>query len=278
LTSQVRGSVERDFYSDNAWDEDSWVKVIAVEYEQLTQRYPFSEKFQPLARKGELRLLDVGSGTGIFPSYLDKLLPADLVFVADFLDISEASLRLAEKRFQNLAHFRAARAIHGRIEDIPSLLSDQRYEVIWAIHSFTTVDIGKMKDVLCFLAGRLAPLGYLFFYQLTKTSAYQDLHDFYRSTHPNGKDVRRFMEFEDSAEILEQIGMPFEIHEFVFDHCVDATDTEILEKYLQKCVLDDSLDAVEFFSPLLPKYLDKKAGVYHFPQSVNLGVLRAPGN
>ncbi|MGH2581349.1 MAG: class I SAM-dependent methyltransferase [Anaerolineales bacterium] len=267
--------VEKGFYSNRVWDEDAWVKVISVEYEQLTQRYPFGEKFQSLAPKGKLRLLDVGSGTGIFPSYLDKLLPADLHFVTDFLDVAEASLQLSEMRFQNLVHFQAARAIHGRIEDIPKILPDQRYDVIWAIHSFTTVEIERMPDVFQRLIELLAPSGFLFFYQLTSRAAYQDLHDFYRTNHPNGRNAHPFMQYEDSVRILDDLGHSLETHEFFFDHSVDASDPELLEKYLQKCVLDDSLKTVEFFSPLLSRYLDRSTGVYRFPQSVNFGVLRA---
>jgi hypothetical protein len=268
----------KNYYSNKVWDEGAWVKVIAVEYEQLIKRYPFERKLSSLARKGEIRLLDVGSGTAIFPSFLDTALSDKIRLVTDMLDMSTASLDKATKRLEGLVHFRPRQQIKTRIEQTPEFFqgASQVYDVIWAIHSFTTVDVQRMPQVYAKLIDLIAPSGYLFIYQLAARSSYQVLHGYYRENNARGAERSPFMEYEDSERIFELLGHSLETHELSFEHKVDTSNRWLLEKYLQKCVLDDSLQAIEFFSELLPRYLDESSRTYRFPQCVNLGVVR-PG-
>ncbi len=80
--------------------------------------------------------------------------------------------------------------------------------------------------------------------------------------------MQRYMEYEDSARILDSLGVPYEVLPFQFDHEVSPGQPELLQNYLRKCVLDDSLDALKFFSDALPLY--RHDGGFRFPQTVNL--------
>ncbi len=64
------------------------------------------------------------------------------------------------------------------------------------------------------------------------------------------------------------------------DHVIDASDTAVLEGYLQRCLFDDTISLDEMLAaPVLGAYLasqfDRDAGVYRFHQEVDCVVLSA---
>jgi ubiquinone/menaquinone biosynthesis C-methylase UbiE len=264
----------KDFYSHSGWDESTWVDVIAIEYERLMQAFPFDKTLHSLSAKAPVKLLDIGCGTGIFPRFLDPSLSADTRLECDLLDISAESLRAAEKVFGDLAHFEVDELFNMSIEEMPQLLSpeNKRYEVIWAIHSFTTVDQSQMKTVFEHIRRLLATGGYFFIYQLAAESSYQALHQHYAEASGLSAPTNPYMQFEDSLQLLDEIAWPTEVHEQTFPHRVPKADLDTLEAYLQKVVLDDSINAIELFGDFLDNY--SEADEYVFPQKVNLIVLR----
>lgn len=261
----------KHYYAKDTWDVDAWVDVIAVEYETLIEKYPFDEKLRSFSKKGTLTVLDVGCGTAIFPSYLDKALSGDIHLSCDLLDISASSLEQARRVLGSLEHFSANRIYESLIEDVPITLSriDGRYDVIWAIHSFTTVDVEKMMAVYAHLLDLLTPSGCLFIYQLAAKSAYQKFHGSYRAHHPHGKDSTPFMEYEDTQRMLNSLGVKYEVHELFFYHEVDDDSPDLLESYLRKSILDDSVDVLKFFESILQEFHDRDSNKYRIPQFVN---------
>jgi SAM-dependent methyltransferase len=266
----------RNYYAQDAWDVDSWLDVIAVEYVSLVEAYPFDQKLQSISQKGSINLLDVGCGTAIFPSYLDQFLSENVHFSCDLLDVSQSSLEQAARVLDRLEHFSVDQQFHSLIEDIPSTLPGRTgaYDVIWAIHSFTTVDIQRMDDVYLHLLDSLAPGGYLFIYQLAARSSYQKLHKRFRTKHPKGRGTARYMEYEDTKRILDSIGAEFEVHELFFHHEISDERPDLLERYLRKCILDDSVDVQTFFQAELQEFHDEEQRQYRIPQSVNFVVVR----
>ena len=82
-----------NYYANTAWDEAAWIDAIAIEYQLLTRTYPFDRIFSAPPQREELRGLDVGCGTGIFPTYLSDSLSTDVRFSCDLLDRSKLSLK-----------------------------------------------------------------------------------------------------------------------------------------------------------------------------------------
>ncbi len=272
----MKPRIAKYYYAQDAWNVDSWLAVIAVEYESLVEAYPFDQKLRTISEKGSINTLDIGCGTAIFPSYLDRFLPENVHFSCDLLDVSYSSLEQATRVLSRLEHFSVDRRYRSLIEDIPSTLSGRMgaYDVIWAIHSFTTVDVHRMDDVYVHLLDSLATGGYLYIYQLAARSSYQKLHKRYRVQHPNGKGTARYMEYEDTKRILDSIGVEYEVHELFFHHEISDGRPDLLERYLRKCILDDSVDVQTFFRTELEELHDKERRQYRFPQSVNFVVVR----
>jgi len=260
------------YYANDDWDVDSWVDVIAVEYETLVRDFPFDRVLRSLPDFGSLRVLDVGCGTAIFPGYLDAVLPPDVGLIADLWDISESSLRRAREVMSQLAHFSVDRTYQALIEDLPTKLPAEtdRYDVIWAMHSFTTVSVEPMGAVYARLLETLRPGGYLFVYQLTSESYYQKFHGLYRREHPHGRNRAPFMEFEDSRRILESLGVEYEVYPQRFTHEIARNRDDLLEKYLRKVILDDTVDVGQLFRSLLESLYDPAGDRYVVPQAVNL--------
>ncbi len=264
----------KQFYSTSGWDEGRWIDVIAIEYESLIAAYPFDKLLHSHAENGPINLLDLGCGTGIFPRFLDPILSAQISLQCDLLDISAESLRAAENVFGGLAHFEVDELFNMSIEEIPILIpaEGKRYDVIWAIHSLTTVDMARMKAVFQHVRELLTPAGTFFIYQLTARSTYQALHRIYAQSIDPPSPTRPYMQFEDSLKLLDEVGWPSEVHELAFPHRIPKEAAATLEAYLQKVVLDKGINAIELFGPHLESYLQN--GEYVFPQTVNLIVLQ----
>lgn len=264
------------YYGKGNWDVESWVDVIAVEYETLAGSFPFDEVFQSMSGSGSRRLLDVGCGTAIFPGYVDATLSPDVRLVADLWDVSESSLGRAADVMNQLPHFSADRMYQALIEDLPTMLPPEAdgYDVIWAIHSFTTVNVERMGAVYARLLHALRRGGYLFVYQLTAESSYQRFHGIYRAEHPRGRSRAPYMEFEDSRRILESLGVEYEVYPQQFTHEIAKSQPDVLEKYLHKVILDDTVDVEQLFGPLLDSVYNPATDRYVIPQSVNLITVR----
>ena len=256
------------FYTTDSWDESDWLDIISVEYELLVSTYPFDTKLRECSDGGQLRILDVGCGSAIFPQFLDGTLQDGIHLTCDLLDVSERSLEQAHEVLTQLEHFTSGRNFATLIEDIPKALplSATAYDAIWAVHSLTTVDVDRMPAVFGHLLQLLSDDGQLFIYQLTADSSYQALHQIYREQVSN--EVLPYMEFEDTKRILEKFPAEYEVVELNFDHELPLNQPDLVEHYLRKCVLDETIDALRMFGDVLPGF--ERDGLYRLPQSVNL--------
>ncbi len=262
---------KKDFYSQSTWDEEAWWKIIAIEYESLSAAFDFEKIFNLLNNGEGIRLLDLGCGSAIFPKHLDSQFNSQIEIQSDLLDISKVSLEAAEQTMKQLTHFGSEKFFHMPIEEFSTsfINLEKRYHAIWAIHSFTTVELAKMQNVFMEIRKSLIDEGYFFIYQLTRKSSYQKLHKYYLKS-KYGAHQSPYMEFEESEEIMRKLDWEYRVFPLNFDHKIPSSDTEALEGYLQKVVLDHELGAIELFEAIIEDFRDGDYLV--FPQSVHLMV------
>ncbi len=82
------------------------------------------------------------------------------------------------------------------------------------------------------------------------------------------------MEFEDSQRILESLGVEYEVYPQRFTHEIARNQDDVLQKYLRKVILDDTVDVGQLFRPLLESLYDPVGDRYVIPQAVNLITVR----
>lgn len=263
----------RDYYRDPAWDQQAWVDIISIEYERLVGGYPFKRRLSTF--DAPVDLLDVGCGTAIFPTYLDQHLSPEIRFTCDLLDLSRSSLDIARNTLASIPRYEVRSLLNTCIEEVPAVV-DREYDLIWAIHSFTTVEASKMEAVLHHLREALRDDGLMLIYQLTSESSYQRLHRHYREHHPNGQGASVYMQFEETRRLLDGLGAGYGVTAFQFEHQVPDHRPEVLKSYLRKCILDDEVDTLELFADMLPDFHDAASKLYRFPQAVNLLEVKSP--
>ncbi|WP_198012961.1 class I SAM-dependent methyltransferase [Lyngbya sp. PCC 8106] len=267
-------NASKSYYQAENLYLNSWFQVTQIDYEKLIKEYSFNNLFKGFA-KNQLKLLDLGCGTAKFSSLLDKKLDGNIHLLADLLDISEYCLQVAQKQFDSFQHFSTNKTYLSATENLQQFVyKTNSYDIIWAIHSLYTVDQNRMADVYLYCLDLLGYNGKFLIYQLAEKSSYKNLYSFYLSHYPERKNTRYFLTSEEHQQILDTLGINYENIRLHFSHRINCESKDILEIYLKKCVLDNTLDVLNFFQPILQEYFDRENNQYKFDQVVDLLIIK----
>jgi SAM-dependent methyltransferase len=242
------------YYRNDQLNLDCWFQVAQIDYEELIKAYSFNSLFQSFNQE-KINLLDIGCGTAKFPSFLDQDISSHVHVSVDLLDLSEYCLEIAQKQYDSLKHFEVARSYLSAFETFYQTSDSSRtYDLIWAIHSLCTVEKSKVKAIHLHFLSLLKANGIYLIYQLSEDSKYYQLNDFYRQHYPQSDNTIPFITSEDHQQILDSLGISYEIVRLSFSHKIDGECKDLLETYLKKCILNENLDTISFFQPLLKEY------------------------
>jgi SAM-dependent methyltransferase len=256
------------FYEEKTLDLDRWFQVADVDYLLLLSSLDFEALFP--ARR--LRLLDVGCGTGRFPSLLRPWLNGVPTIEYDFLDPSPYCLQVMRECL--VAPFEAGQALAMRAEEL-DVWRQQRaatYDIVWAIHSLYCGQVEDVPGIIRNLYGLLAPgVGVGLIYIATRRSFYLQLHDLYREVFASP--MGYFLGADEYAAAFDASGLPWSEERLRFFHIVPLEDHRLLESYLHKCALDPSQPlSVWQRQDSLHDLIEscREGGFYRFPQEVAL--------
>ena len=264
------------------WSEDgragmeAFYRLASIDYQLLAEALDWPRVFQELAerREPEIRLLDVACGSGQFPAALLKFAglqtSQNLSVKYSLLDPSEFSIRTARQRL--VVPFEPSEEHLCTIQQFEPNTS--RYAVAWATHALYCVPQRELEKAVDQMLAALETTGLGFIAHASQKSHYVRFHDLYlqslRSEH-----VEPFSTGEQLIEVLQAKVDVAELRYWSIDYegRLDLDDRETAERYLQRCLFDDTLSLDEMLADKemgehLRSCIDSSSGMWRFSQRV----------
>nr|WP_293042275.1 class I SAM-dependent methyltransferase [Moorena sp. SIO1F2] len=217
----------------------------------------------------------MGCGTGVLPDLLDKKIDSELKLSSDLLDVSDYCLNQCSSVLNKLKHFQANQGFLSYTETIETAIPKSNYyDSIWAIHSFYTVDINKIQDILKHIKTLIKPSGIFLMCKASSDSWYNQLYNFYLKKYEQPNNYRRFITAEDIQENLELLELQYDVIDFDYNHEIDCEDRDLLEAYLKQCILNNYVDVLSLFKEKLLQYLNPKTNQFSFKQKTKLIIVK----
>ena len=253
---------------------EAFYRLATIDYQLLAEQLDWGKVFQELGQRfgPEVRLLDVACGSGQFPAALLKYGGVEtcqnLTVDYSLLDPSEFSICTARQRLA--APFSPSEEYRCTVQQFDPPAS--RYAVVWATHALYCVPQRELEVAVDQMLAALEPAGLGFIAHASQQSHYVRFHDLYlqslRSDH-----TEPFSTAEQVIEALQAKVDKAALRCWSIDYegTVDLEDRETAERYLQRCLFDDtiSLDGMladQRMGDYLRSCMDRRSGVWRFPQ------------
>ncbi|MDJ0737742.1 MAG: class I SAM-dependent methyltransferase [Nostocaceae cyanobacterium] len=264
----------KEYYQKSNLNLDSWFKVTLIDYEKLVNNHQLLKIINSFGNN-TIKLLDIGCGTGAFPNLLDQEIDSQIKLSSDLLDVSEYCLNQCSSVFNQLKYFQTNEVFASSIENIQTTIPRSNYyDIIWAIHSFYTVDIKRIKDILQHIGKLLKPNGIFLMYQASSDSCYYQLYDFYLKNYEQPNNSSKFIVAEDIQETLDLLELQYDLIDFDYNHKIDYENQDLLEVYLKKCILNTSVDVLSLFKEKKLQYFQPQNNQFSFKQKTKLIIVK----
>ena len=142
MTTTELTQLAADYYQEGVLDKDAWFRVADADYHALLEALDTERLFEQPSN-----LLDIGCGTGRFPTLLRPYL-SDIPITYDFLDPSAMSLELLRKSLK--PPYQARHAIQLGVQSLADWQQQApfQYDLIWGIHALHFVEPADIPQVL----------------------------------------------------------------------------------------------------------------------------------
>ncbi len=263
------------YYQKGVLQPEAWFNIVQHDYLQLISAINWQEVFKP--PRAEFHLLDVGCGTGRFPSMLQPQLPSTLRIHYDYVDPSHYSLTMCQKTLQ--PPFLPRDRWQTTLEHAKKVLSLGIYDLAWAIQSLYCLEPDKAPVALQQLLQALHPVqGTACLVLATHEAFFSQVHHMFFE-HCSEHTPPPYLSAEAAVAALEKLGATNIIRELPCTHTISIREDRLLEQYLQQSVMDTlPLPKWRQHAPLR-NFLDahRHDDVYQFPNTYWL-ILSTPSS
>jgi SAM-dependent methyltransferase len=258
-----------EFYQSGTLESDVWFQIANKDYIKLLRDFNFYRLFSWWPKP--IELLDIGCGTGKFPTMLREHLPPKIEIIYDYLDPSAYCLMEMKKAL--VSPYQPRTAFHSTFEELQeSKCPANGYDIVWAIYSFCYLDYEHLAKTISKLNKLIEPKKGVALILL------QSRHSFYNRAQENYKQAfyghgqEPYLAIEDFCETMDALGFNVEVKNWQIIHDIPSADRELLEYYLQQVVLESRPLSQWEQNKKLWHFLQSfnDGAIYHFPQKLSL--------
>ena len=197
-----------EYYQQGTLEKDLWFRVATRDYTELIKTYNFAQLFSRFP--STLELLDVGCGTGKFPSMLSSHLSPNLHVQYDYLDPSQHSLEQLQKTLS--PPFTPRSPLKATLETLErSACPPQGYHIIWCLQSLYCLQRLALRETVGKLHALLNPsCGVGLIYLASSEACYHQLYNLYNQEfYPNTR--QPYITAEDVTKTFDALALPYEV-------------------------------------------------------------------
>ena len=260
-------------WSENSRKEmEDFYSLASVDYEHLSNSHDWKSWLNLIRQSNNDRtqLLDIACGSGKFPTALLEHPKIDLSEIKkidySLLDPSSFSI---EETAKILRHpFIVKNKYKTPLQNFNA--GGENFDLLWAVHALYAIPkselrvaISKLLDCLkgkAFIAHGCSDGHYVKFYKLF-INAFKNA------------EIDPYISAEDIISTLEILNVNFHYKYLTYTNGGKSFNTNVIERYLQRCVFDNSISLEEMTqNPLTGGYLNmcKKHDTWEFSQKVML--------
>jgi len=254
---------------------EAFYRLAAFDYQLLAEELDWQHVFLNLAQRCEsdIRLLDVACGSGQFPAalldYGGLQMTPKLSVKYSLLDPSDFSIRTARQKL--IAPFEPSEEYCCTIQHLEPT---HRHEIVWATHALYCVPECEIAMALDKMLAALVTTGLGFIAHASQQSHYVRFHDLYLQSF--GKE--QAPPYSTGEQIIESLKTKvddesLQCWSIQYEGTLDLEDRETAERYLQRCLFDDSISLDEmlldqYLGDYLRSCMDDRQKIWRFPQKV----------
>jgi SAM-dependent methyltransferase len=255
-----------NFYTKENFRKNEWCQIINIDYVELMKKVDFKNFF--LRDKNDVRLLDIGCGTGIFTSMLLPQIIQGPSIIYDYLDPSDYCLIELKKSLKK--PFVIGNSFHMTAEEFSkNPVCQNTYDIIWSIHSLYCVEKSALQLTLNSIINLLSDHhSRLLIYQATPCSSYCLIQEMY-SKYIAEKNEHSFLWSSETQKVLDSLSVNYNKNTLNFTHTVN---NKLLKSYLDQCIFS-KISLEQWYSTNEMQYWfesHKKDDKFLFPQQIDL--------
>jgi len=261
-----------EHWSENSRKEmEDFYSLASVDYEYLSKAHDWNSWLNAIKRDNNdeaIQLLDVACGSGKFPAALlnnsNIVIKNKKKICYSLLDPSRFSINEATKKLKH--PFEINNKYETTLQEFKC--KQKFFDIIWAIHALYAI---PKKELRCALNNLLMGLsGNAFIAHGCSDGHYVKFYKLFLDAFGTDEEFE-FISAEDIISTLEVLNVKYEYKYLTYTNGADNSSSIQIEKYLQRCVFNDSVGLKKMMeNPITGSYLKNclKNSGWEFSQKV----------